>query len=375
MIPAEGFATFTYGSATLLGAVEAKDTPAGLRLQHTLAASTRPLTKVTVKTQVKGVRAQWTVDAESFTTETLGLAPLTKTLDVTGLGPLPCIVQVTVTGTDSDGKPVEVTYGDYYGGSAGRNMDLATLEPLYSFPAPEKRKQYLKPDTIKLQRNKPAKILFIRGLWAEYQGIDEAVKQLGDVTVADGWMKKSALGETLGGFPAAYEDLLSYDVIILGNVSGPMLSTVGQEMLADFLKAGGGVLMLAGDRTYGQTTFSNPNFASLLPYTSAPNDYSRLAAPATLKTGKRHDVTKGVKFDRDDVVLYAHALKPTADALVPVTLADGAPALIVSADKASRVAVVAALPFGKAPAGKTLYYQGEDWQELMTRTLEWLLRR
>ncbi|HOS42935.1 MAG TPA: hypothetical protein PK794_04515, partial [Armatimonadota bacterium] len=173
----------------------------------------------------------------------------------------------------------------------------------------------------------------------------------------------------------AYEDLLTYEVIILGNVSGPMLSTVGQEMLADFLKAGGGVLMLAGDRTYGQTAFSNPNFASLLPYASAPNDYSRRKAPATLKTGTRHAVTTGVRFGRDDVVLYAHALKPTAGALAPVTLADGAPALIVSAGNAPRVAVVAALPFGTAPAGKTLYYQGKAWQALMARTLEWLLRR
>ena len=117
-------------------------------------------------------------------------------------------------------------------------------------------------------------------MWAEYQGIDEAVKQLGDVTVVNGWMKQTALGETLGNFPASYEDLLGYDVIILGNVSGPMLSSVGQEMLADFLKAGGGVLMLSGDRTYGQTTFSNVHFADLLPYTSAPNDYARLQTPS-----------------------------------------------------------------------------------------------
>jgi hypothetical protein len=372
MIPAEGFATFTYGSETLLGAVEAKDTPAGLRIDHTLSAVGRSLTKVTVKTQVKGVRAPWTAEAESFTAETLGMAPLTKSVNATGLGPLPCVIAVTVTGTAADGTAVTVTYADYYGGAAGRNLDLATLEPLYQFPVPEKKKQYLKPDVIKLQHPKPAKILFIRGLWAEYQGIDEAVKALGDVTVVNGWMKKSALGETLGGFPAAYEDLLAYDVIILGNVSGPMLSTVGQEMLADFLHAGGGVLLLAGDRTFGQTTFGNARFADLLPYTSAPNDYRRLPTPSTLKAGKRHEVTQGVTFSPDALVLYTHALKPTGTALTPVTLADGAPALIVSDGKAPRVAVVALLPFGKAPEGKTLFYQGAGWQAVMAKTLEWL---
>jgi uncharacterized membrane protein len=375
MIPAEGFGTFTYGGEALLGAFEVKETPAGLRIDHTLAAAGRALNNVTVKTQVKGVRAPWTADAETVTAETLGMAPLAKSVNATGLGPLPCVVAVTLTGTDADGKPVTISYADYYGGNAGRNADLATLEPLYQFPVPEKRKQYLKPDTIKLQRAKPAKILFIRGLWAEYQGIDEAVKRLGDVTVVNGWMKKSALGETLGGFPAAYEDLLSYDAIILGNVSGPMLSTVGQEMLADFLTAGGGVLMLAGDRTYGQTSFSNAHFADLLPYTSTPNDYRRLQAPSVLKIGKRHEVTKSVRFGKDDLVLFAHALTAKDNALTPITLEDGAPALIVTEGKAPRVAVVAALPFGKAPDGKTLYYQGAAWQELMANTLEWLLRK
>ncbi len=330
---------------------------------------------MTVKTRVSGVRTAWTVDAEPFTLEKLGFAPVLKTLNITGIGALPCVVEVSLTGSDADGKPVTVSYADYYGGSAGRNADLVTLEPMHRFPAPEKQKQYLKPDIIKLQHAKPAKILFIRGLWAEYQGIDEAVKQLGAVTVTDGWMKKSALGETLGGFPAAYEDLLSYDVIILGNVSGPMLSTVGQEMLADFLKAGGGVLMLAGDRTYGQTTFSNSHFAELLPYTSTPNDYARLATPSTLLTGARHAVTKDVVFSNNDIVLYAHSLKAKADATTPVTLQDGAPALILSGDAAPRLAVVAVLPFGEAPAGKTMYYLGAGWQQLMANTLTWLMRK
>jgi uncharacterized membrane protein len=374
MIPAEGFAAFTHGDAVLLGAVEAKETPAGLRLDHTLAASTRPLSNVTVQTRVKGVRAPWAVEGAPISVETLAFAPLIRSVDVTGIGPLPCVIEVTVTGTDHTGEPVTVAYADYYGGGAGRNIDLVILEPMYAFPALAKKKQYLKPDTLSLQRNTPAKILFIRGLWAEYHGIDEALKQLGDVTVVDGWMKKSALGETLGGFPAAYEDLLGYDVIILGNVSGPMLSDVGQEMLADFLTAGGGVLLLSGDRTYGQTHFDNARFASLLPFISSPNDYGRLAEPQPLKPGAEHAVLKGVKFGKDDVVLYTHRLKAKDGAVVAATLTDGTPALLLSNESAPRVAAMIPLPFGDAPQGQRLYSQSEAWHRLLANTLNWLRR-
>lgn len=375
MIPSEGFATFTHGDAVLLGAVEVAETPAGLRLDHTLAATTRPLSNVTVRTRVKGVRAPWTADGPAFTAETLGFSPLKMSVDVGGIGPLPCVVEVTVTGRDHAGAPVSVSYADYYGGKAGRNADLVTLEPMVTFAAPEKKKQYLKPDVIQLQHPTPAKILFIRGLWSEYHGLDEALKRIGDVTVVNGWMKKSALGETLGSFPAAYEDLLSYDVIILANVSGPMLADVGQEMLADFLKAGGGVLFLSGDRAYGQTIFGNARLAALLPFATTPKDYGRLAAPQPLKAGTPHAVLKGVAFKASDVVLYTHRLQAKDGAVVAATLTDGTPAVILSGGASPRVAAVAPLPFGTAPQGTMLYSQGEAWQTLLANTLQWLRRQ
>lgn len=373
LVPTEGFAGYTYGGPAVIGHLEAREVPGGLRVEHTVAATSGTLTDLVVGTEVVAARGGWQVRGEDIRAATLGTPPLQQAVVVPGIGPMPCVVKVTVTATGPDGQPVAVSYADYVGGKAGRNQDLVTLDPIFPFPVPAKQKQYLKPDHIALQRTTPPRILFVRGLWAEFQGIDAALEQLGEVTVADAWMKKSALGETLGGFPASYEELLSYDVIILGNVSGAMLADVGQEMLADFLKAGGGILLLSGDRTYGQGPFTNPNLAALLPFTSAPNDYGRLSAPRGLRAGAAHPVAQSVSFPPNEVVLYAHALKPAAAAKVPVTLADGAPALIVSPDGAPRVVAVAVLPFGTAPAGQTLYYAGQGWPALMAGTLKWLL--
>jgi len=375
MIPTEGFAGYSYADEQIIGYVQAVEVAGGLRITHTVAATAWDWTGVTVDTNVRGAAAAWTVAADSVSAERLGREPLSSAVMATGIGPMPCVVKVTVSGTTADGKPASVSFEDYVGGSAGRNKDLTTLEPIAAFPVPEKRKQYLKPDTIELQRLTPPRVLFIRGLWAEFQGIDQALAALGEVTVVDGWMKKSALGETLGNFPASYEDLTSYDVIILGNVSGPMLSSVGQEMLADFLKAGGGVMFLSGDRTYGQTRFENANFAQLLPIALGDGrggDYGRLKTPQGFKPA-RHPVTRGVKFPPGDVALYTHYLKPGDRAAVAVALSDGTPALIVSGDSRPRVACVAPLPFGEAPPGRTLYGDSNAWQALMANTVRWLM--
>ncbi len=376
MVPTEGFAGYSHVDSNVVAFTEGLITPAGLAITHTLAAIDGELRDVTVHTEARELKGAWMVAGEDVKLDRLGTAPVTRTVNLVGVGALPCVLRVTLRGQRASGAVVEASYADFFDGPSGRNIDLTTLGPLVEFPAPEKMKVYLKPDTITLQRARPSRILFVRGLWAEYQGIEEAAKRLGDVVVTNAWMKKAALGETLGNFPGSYEDLLGYDVIILGNISGPMLSAVGQEMLADFLKAGGGVLMLAGDRTYGQTVFANTNFADRLPYaTTGPGDYGRLAKPAVLQVQDAHPATAGAALAKSGVVLYAHRLKPRDGALVPVKLDDGSAALLVSGPGRPRVAVVAVLPFGEAPTGQPLYWQTAEWQQVMAGTLEWLLGR
>ena len=376
MIPTEGYSGYVYGDDYLVADFNTVITPAGLKITHTLSASTRPLHDVVLTTEVCGVRDSWSVRVAPVALPQVGFAPLEETSLVVGLGGFPCIVKVDLTAQTVAGQPIRAHYENYFAGTAGRNMDLTTLEPLHEFTIPGKQKQYLKPDRIALTRAETPKILFVRGLWAGYNGIDEALETMGDVHVVDGWMKKTALGEALGNFPGSYEVLLGYDVIILGNVSGPMLSDVGQEMLVDFVKAGGGLLMLGGDRTYGQTTFSNKTFADLIPVEfDGYGDYERLPKTSGFKKGSAHPVLEGVTFDGREAVLYTHRLREKPGAVRAVSLDNDLPALVLSGTGKKRVAVVCILPFGEEPKGMHLYRNSAAWRRLMANTLQWLIGR
>ena len=374
LIPTEGYAGYRYGDPDIVANFETAETPAGLIIEHVISAASAPLKNVTVKTKVIGAKDKWSAEAEPFTVPELGFAPLTRQVTVSGIGTLPCVVQVNVTGTDAQGKSKSISYEDYFGGKAGRNLNLEMLQPYYQFTLPPKVKKYLKPDVIKLQANAKPRILFVRGLWADFQGMDEALKTMGDVEVVNGWMKQAAIGETLGNFPASYEELLSYNTIILANVSGAMLGDLGQEMLADFAKAGGGILFLSGDRTYGQAGFSNTNFTPLIPATfKSGGDYARLNKPSALLPAKgSQPLVKGLKFPDSSVALYAHDITASTNAVPLLTYADGRPAALASAPGKPRVALVTALPFGTAPSGQKLYFQDPSWQEFLARTVNWL---
>jgi hypothetical protein len=373
MIPTEGYAGYRHGDKDIVAHFETAESPAGLLIDHVISASSSPLKDVTVKTKVIGAKDKWQVDAPSFTVPELGFAPVQRQVTVTGIGAMPCVVQVTVSGTDTLGKTKTVFYEDYFGGKVGRNLNLEMLQPYYEFTAPPKVIQYLKPDVIKLQQNAKPRILFVRGLWSDFQGVDEAIKKMGDVEVVNAWMKQAALGETLGNFPASYEELLSYNVIILGNVSGGMLGDIGQEMLADFARAGGGILFLSGDRTYGQAGFSNPNFIPLVPATfKSGGDYAKLAKPSALQIKGDHQLVKGLQFPASSVVMYAHDLTDVKDSVTLLTYADGRPAAIASAPGKPKMVLVTALPFGTPTAGQKLFYEEPVWHDFLTRTLTWL---
>jgi hypothetical protein len=373
LIPTEGFAGYRHGDRSFVGHFETSETPGGLLVEHVLAAATTPLTDVTVQTRVRGVRDAWVVDGAPVTVASLGFAPLVRRLALPGVGAMPCVIEVTVAGKAADGSPQSATYADYFGGSVGRNVNLELLEPYHEFQRPAKKRQYLKPDRIELSRNAKPRVLFIRGLWADFQGLDEALAGRTDIEVVDGWMKRTALGESLGNFPASYEELLSYDAIVLANVGGAMLGDVGQEMLADFAKAGGGILFLSGDRTYGQAGFANPRLLQLLPAVfKTGGDYARLATPSPLVRGADHALAAGNLPASDALVLYAHDVQPAAGAAVVLALADSRPAVIATPPGQPRVVVITPLPFGTAPPGSRLVFNDPGWHAFLNRTLAWL---
>ena len=52
---------------------------------------------------------------------------------------------------------------------------------------------------------------------------------------------------------------------MLGNVPAAPLDLVGQEMLKDYLQAGGNLLILGGDQAFGQAGFTNEELIELIP--------------------------------------------------------------------------------------------------------------
>ena len=372
LVPTPGLSGYVYGSRHVIAQMQVAETPGGLKVTHTLTQGTEGLAGVTVTTGAKGMRGVWQSPRVVHRLDKIDVAPRKVVAQLSEVKTAPVVIEVEITGKTEDGKSISLRYADYHGGPAGINKDMVTLDPLHAFERPAKRKVFLKPDRIVKIKNDHLRVLFVRGLWHQYSGVDPAVKQIEGAEVIDCWYGQSDVGVSLSSFPPDYPTLMGYDVIVLANADGPCLGDIGQEMLADFVRAGGGVLVVSGDRTYGQAGFSNPRFMEMLPVKlRGPFDWRKLPRPATLRPQSNSPIAKDLRFDDKTVVLYSHVLAPAEGAGVAIR-ADESPMLLTAKRGKGRVAAILALPFGQPKRPQVGYWQAKQWYKAVKNTIEWL---
>lgn len=375
LIPSKGNHGYRYGSKNVVANFLVDEEPGGLKITHELTQGLQPLTDVVVKTKAWGLKTDWHVEAEAK------LAKLNETVAVlpvklTGSGAMPVGIEVTVTGATPEGKTVTETYRDYYGGIIGVNNDPFTMQPFLKIDRPVKQKVFLKPDVIAYTPNKTPRILYLRGVWAQQFRVEEALKAAyPDAEIKTGWLRASPVGLGFSYFPADYPSILGYDLIVLGNIPGEPLDLVGQEMLADYLQAGGNALLLGGDRAYGQGRFANANLLAAMPVEFGDMyNWRKIPGGGSLKVAAALPVTNGVAFGTKDMVYYRHLCTPKKTATVAVTAADQPILVLGNTPKGGHIACVLATPFGEAAAGETAFWDAPAWNMLMRNTVSWLLK-
>ena len=378
IIPVSNISGFTHGSANAVANFQATQTPEGLTIEHQVAKGVVPLKNVTINTRVWGLKKRWTATVPEAKFAELTDAAQSQTVKATGMDTMPAGIEVTLTGTAPDGKTATETYGDYFGGAEGKNNDPFSMKPYLAFNRPVKQKAYLKPDVIEYKPNADPKVLCLRGLWTDFFRVAPALSNaFPKVTIQNGWLEGSPVGLAFTYFPPDYPSLMSRDLVVLGNVPAAPLDLVGQEMLQDYLGAGGNVLMLGGDQAFGQAGFANSNLLAMIPLDMGGEyNWRKIPGGGVLKLADAaHPIAQGVAFGKNDVVLYSHLCTPTRGATVVVTAGDRPILVLGTTAKGGRIACVLATPFGEAARGQTAFWDAPAWSALMQNTARWLIRR
>jgi uncharacterized membrane protein len=228
------------------------------------------------------------------------------------------------------------------------------------------------------QAERPAipsvRTLFIAGPWAYAWRIDEAArKQWGPGSVRQGgYIWKYWAGNFLTYFPSTLEELLSFDVVVLADLPQDPFTEDKRKMLADYVKNGGGMLVLGGMYSGGSGKWQGSPLEPLLPvemdgvFDLKPSGGTlTLTATGSRRLGKTTGALR--------VVPWRVGVKPRKGAEVWMT-AGKEPFAVYASRGAGRVVYVLGTSYGEAVTGKTAFWDAPAWPQVVVRMLNWLAR-
>lgn len=230
----------------------------------------------------------------------------------------------------------------------------------------------------------PLRVLQVRGLWTAYYRLEEGLARAGGAVVdtsyvwdgiGAGW-PGDGLDQGNGGltaFPAA-AGLMQHQVVIVSNVNAKAFGA-NERVLMEFVRQGGGVLILGGRFALGEQVQNSPFSEWLpvtLPATGGPGLHEVPAGlPITLAPGGADLPLAQLPWDAKPLVYWYHELTPKAGAQVRL-LAGDHPLLVTGTFGKGRVAVFAGTVLGDPPADAPAFWTWAGWPGVLSATVQWL---
>ena len=204
--------------------------------------------------------------------------------------------------------------------------------------------------------------LVVRGLYNRLYQIDAALKAIPGSQQRDAYTSyHQQQGTRLTGYQWDWKPMWDLDVIVLADVETKGLNYGQVLMLSEWVKDGGGLLVLGGPLTLGQ----DDNMARAWP----------LLLPVDLKGPweiRKCDPPVKVPAWGDAAVMYRHLVTPKEGAEVLLQGAGGEPLLVGRGYGKGRVAVFAGTVLGEAPAGSEDFWKTDAWKAQLTKAISWV---
>lgn len=248
-----------FASGTIAAGANVENLPDKTLVHHFIAAMDKPLKNARIVTSLRDIRTEYEIKAAEKQIAEIGAAA----------------IEIPAEFANCTGGAKKVCVSIYHDDGAEHYEFPITMMGDVSFPYHRTVQPVVmripKPDNLEMlwgtARKNPAGILRI-GDSASTRGwlFDEIAKTTGMPvqlsTYAPGAFWKDA---SLGAFPISLDELFRYDVVALLDGDAKALRFYGCDMLRDYVRQGGGVLMLGGYNCYGKGSVEETLLSEIMP--------------------------------------------------------------------------------------------------------------
>ncbi len=195
-------------------------------------------------------------------------------------------------------------------------------------------------------------VLVVQGFYHAAYGVPEAIKEQAPearVTTC-----------TTRDLPQDYPSLYRYDVVVLVNMGAEAWNADGHQRLADYVDAGGRLVVLGGPFTLGQGFFAGTALEGILPVeVRQARDVYQLPAPLPL--GPKPNAA----FKGSPLLYFFHAVRPKADARVSLWAGE-LPLCFERTVNRGTACVFAGTPLGEAETGdQQPFWTWDGWPRVL----------
>ena len=195
-------------------------------------------------------------------------------------------------------------------------------------------------------------VLIVKGLHHYLYRIPEAIR----AAAPDARISQC----TAGGIPNTYQEVFQYDMTVLADFGAEAWGAGGHKRLAEFVGAGGKLVVLGGQSTLGQGFLKGTPLEKMLPVEARPaKDVYRLSKPIAF--GPK----KNVPFKDSPLLYYYHATKPRDDTRT-LLWAGELPLLLERKVGKGKSLVFIGTALGEAQSKDEIpFWEWKDWPEII----------
>jgi len=266
-------------------------------------------------------------------------------------------------GIGPGGKTDEPKLPPYMDYSRAQNSDI------------DAEKDVQKPPVLEIARDGRLDLHHARGPFSWLNPMEAVWAMLNGGRFAPSWV--DLVGFKLGPngcmdeFPGSYESLLQYDVLVLDNIHASYLGAKRRVMIADFVRAGGGVLIFGGYCNLSLGADHNTYLEDLMPV--------RIAGFKQILQDNNGLPLKIEKPERLPGIAWTSApqaftvdVSPLKDGAEVWMTAGGKPALVAGRYGKGRVLVFMINPHGDYGAQARPYWKSAAWPRILAACVQWL---
>jgi len=371
VIPVDGFKGFVHASNRLIADIEVSEEKGTLEITHFVAGARKSLGDVTLRTSIYDVRSKKRMNLPAVKLKGVGLEPKKLTINAGKAQTEPIVVRVEA----SSGNWSESYENYFWGDSAPFVLPGYPVPPEHTRKRPRKVKTYINPVSWNFPENNKTDVLLFFGLYTQWYGLEEAITALGPHSLKVSNARVGIHYQGADYIPASYDETMNYDLVILSDADVKSLKYFGTDMLPEYVRQGGGLLMLGGPFAYGEGDYSGTEIEEVLPVEGMHGfDLKWEKEGLLLQAAAEHAILAGVDFSGRPRVYWYHDLRRKPEAKVVVKAGDK-PILVVGRCGKGKVAAFLGSPLGLPQQGQRPFWEWPGWEKLMQNVIRWLAER